>query len=197
VRIYFIGAHSTGKTTMARYVAENYGIPLLTEVARSLLAERELTMETLRSDLPVVDSFQKGIFFRQMEVEKGRDSFVSDRSFDNLAYAAQHSRVLREVLETPAARAYVERLRSEDVLIFFVRPVRSTMRNDGVREQVEWEGLQQIDGMVKFMLEMWGLRHFQISTGSMQERARFVDAIITGHAASGRPGKKGKRVRRV
>ena len=193
-RIYFIGAHSTGKTTMARYVADKYRIPLLTEVARSLLAERELSMETLRADLGVVDSFQKGIFMRQMEVEKGRDSFVSDRSFDNLAYAAQHSRVLREVLETREAQAYVDGLRSKDALIFFVRPVRSTMRNDGVREQVEWDGLQQIDGMIKFMLEMWGLRHFQISTGSMQERARFVDAIISSHADPGRPGRKGKRV---
>jgi hypothetical protein len=131
---------------------------------------------------------------RQMEVEKGRDSFVSDRSFDNLAYAAQHSRVLRDVLETREAKAYVEGLRSRDAVIFFVRPVRSTMRNDGVREQVEWDGLQQIDGMVKFMLEMWGLRYFQISTGSMQERARFVDAIISGHDG---PGPRGRRAKNV
>lgn len=184
MRVYFIGAHSTGKTTMARYVADAYGLPLLTEVARSLLAERELSMDTLRHDLKVVDSFQEGIFMRQMEVEKGKEDFVSDRSFDNLAYAAQHSRVLHRVLETTEVHAYVERLRSDDSLLFFVRPVQSTMRNDGVREQVEWDGLQQIDGMVKFMLEMWGLRYFQISTGSMQERARFVDAVISCHAPS-------------
>lgn len=184
MRIYFIGAHSTGKTTMARYVADAYRIPLLTEVARSMLAERELSMETLRSDLEVVDSFQKGIFFRQVQVERDRDSFVSDRSFDNLAYAAQHARVLRGVLETSEARAYVERLRKKDVVIFFVRPVKSTMQDDGIREQVVWDELNRIDGMVKFMLEMWGLRYFQISTGSMQERARFVDAVISCHAPS-------------
>jgi len=184
LHVYFIGAHSTGKTTMARYVASTYGLPLLTEVARSLLAERELSMDTLRHDLDVVDAFQEGIFMRQMEVERGKDDFVSDRSFDNLAYAAQHARVLRRVLETPEARSYVEGLRSDDTLLFFVRPVRSTMRNDGVREQVEWDELNRVDGMVKFMLEMWGLRYFQISTGSMQERARFVDAVISGHAPS-------------
>jgi hypothetical protein len=167
---------------MARYVADAYGLPLLTEVARLLLAERELTMETLRSDLKTVDSFQKGIFFRQIKEEAGKSSFVSDRSFDNLAYAAQHARVLREVLETPAFRSYVEKLRKKNVIIFFVRPVRSTMKDDGVREEVVWDELNRIDGMVKFMLEMWGLRYFQISTGSMQERARFVDAVISSHA---------------
>lgn len=181
MRIYFIGAHSTGKTTMARYVANRYGLPLLTEVARSILAERELSMETLRHNLDEVDSFQKEIFFRQVKEEVGKTSFVSDRSFDNLAYAAQHARVLRSVLETRDVRAYVSGLRKKDVVIFFVRPVQSTMQNDGVREQVEWDGLQQIDGMIKFMLEMWGLQYFQISTGSMQERARFVDAIVSSH----------------
>lgn len=193
MRIYFIGSHSTGKTTMARYVADAYRIPLLTEVARSMLAERELSMETLRSDLGVVDSFQKGIFFRQIKVEKDRDSFVSDRSFDNLAYAAQHARVLRDVLETQEARSYVEGLRKKDVIIFFVRPVQSTMQDDGIREQVVWDELNRIDGMVKFMLEMWGLQYFQISTGSMQERARFVDAVISSHSARPR-GRKDRHV---
>jgi adenylate kinase family enzyme len=193
-RIYFIGAHSTGKTTMARYVANRYGLPLLTEVARSILAERELSMDTLRHNLDEVDSFQKEIFFRQVKEEVGKASFVSDRSFDNLAYAAQHARVLRSVLETRHVRSYVESLRRKDAVIFFVRPVRSTMRNDGVREQVEWDGLQQIDGMVKFMLEMWGLRYFQISTGSMQERARFVDAIVSSHEDSGARERRTKNV---
>lgn len=167
---------------MASYVAKKYKMDLLTEVARSILAERELSMETLRHDLEVVDDFQRDIFLRQVRAEEGKESFVSDRSFDNLAYAAQHARVLRAVLETPEARSYVEKLRGKDVIIFFVRPVRSTMKDDGVREEVVWDELNRIDGMVKFMLEMWGLRYLQISTGSMQERARFVDAVISSHA---------------
>lgn len=167
---------------MARYVADTYNIPLLTEVARLILAERELSMDTLRHDLRVVDSFQKAIFLRQINEEIGRDSFVSDRSFDNLAYAGAHSRILRDILETQEAKEYIEKLRQNDVVIFFVRPVKSTMKDDGIREQVEWDELNRIDGAVKFMLEMWGLKHFQISTGSMQERARFVDAVISSHS---------------
>ena len=39
IRIYFVGAHATGKTTLARYVRDRYGLTLISEVARTLLAE--------------------------------------------------------------------------------------------------------------------------------------------------------------
>jgi adenylate kinase family enzyme len=38
MRIYFVGAHATGKTTMTRYVSRRYGLPMITEVARAVLA---------------------------------------------------------------------------------------------------------------------------------------------------------------
>src|SRR5512135_1443126 len=167
--VYFIGAHSTGKTTMARYVSRQTGLQLLPEVARMVLAERELSMGTLRSDLDVVDSFQKEIFHRQMEIERNCDNFVSDRSFDNLAYAAQHARVLRSILREKKFREYIERMRKPDVILFYIRPVRATLRNDGVREQIDWDELVRIDGAIKFMLEMWGLQYFMIYSASMQE----------------------------
>jgi Cdc6-like AAA superfamily ATPase len=178
MRVYFIGAHSTGKTTMARYVSRQTGLQLLPEVARMVLAERELSMETLRSDLDVVDSFQKEIFHRQMEIERNHDSFVSDRSFDNLAYAAQHARVLQSILQEKEFGEYLDRMRQPDVVLFYVRPVRATLRNDGIREQIDWDELVRIDGAIKFMLEMWGLQYFMIHSSSMQERARLVDAVL-------------------
>lgn len=180
MKVYFIGAHSTGKTTLSRYVARKYGIPLLPEVARLVLAERELSMDSLRMDLDVVDSFQKEIFVRQMATEKEVRAFVSDRCFDNLAYAAQHSTILKDILEMDSLSDYVERMRSPSVFIFFVRPSRATMREDGVREQVDWEEVLRIDAMIKFMLEMWGLRYFLVATPGMQERARLVDAVLSG-----------------
>jgi nicotinamide riboside kinase len=178
MRVYFIGSHSTGKTTIARYVADKYKIPLLNEVARQVLAERELSMDKLRCDMNGVDSFQKEVFLRQIKEEKERDNFVSDRSFDNLAYAAQHASVLREVLSDKRLGSYLDRLRQKDSYLFFVRPSKSTMINDGVREQVEWEGIVAIDAMVKFMLEMWDLRYMCLSSPNMQERVRTIDAVL-------------------
>jgi hypothetical protein len=51
--------------------------------------------------------------------------------------------------------------------------------NDGVRENVVWDDIIRIDSHIKFMLEMWGLRYFQISTPIMQERIRNVEAVIS------------------
>jgi len=179
MRVYFVGAHSTGKTTMARYTAHQYGLPLLTEVARLLLAEKELTLETLRSDIQAVNAYQRGILEKQLAEEEGKAHFVSDRSFDNLAYASQHATVLRQMLRDPNLEKYLDRLRSKDVAVFFIRPAASIMNNDGIREKVDWEARIRIAAMVKFMLEMWGIRYFQINTPSMQERIRFVDAVLS------------------
>lgn len=55
IRIYFVGAHSTGKTTLARWVRDQYGLPMISEVARGVLAEMEEQLDRLRSRLEVVD----------------------------------------------------------------------------------------------------------------------------------------------
>jgi hypothetical protein len=179
VKVFFIGSHSTGKTTMSRYVHAKYGLPLLPEVARLVLAERELSMKSLRMDLDVVDAFQQEIFSRQMEMERGLKEFVSDRCFDNLAYAAQHSTILQKIMATPGLEDYIKSMRDPESFVFFVRPSRDTLHEDGVREEIVWEEVLRIDAMVKFMLEMWNIRYFQISTPGMQERARLVDSVLS------------------
>ena len=45
MRIYFVGSHATGKTTMTRWVSRRYGLPMITEVARSVLAEKMLKLK--------------------------------------------------------------------------------------------------------------------------------------------------------
>ena len=186
MKVYFVGAHSTGKTTLARYVAKKHKLPILPEIARQVMTERETSMQSMRVDMDEVDSFQSTIFRRQLETEKefNHGEFVSDRGFDNLAYAAQHSNILRRVLESQEMIDYVSALRSDvHTIIFFVRPSKDTIYNDGVRD-TNWEGIVQIDAMVKFMLEAWGLKYFTIATSSMQERTRLVDAVIDARTVS-------------
>jgi nicotinamide riboside kinase len=179
MRVYFIGAHSTGKTTLARYVSGKYNIPMITEVARMILSERELHLDSLRTNLDIVDQYQSDIFFRQIDEESKQLSFVSDRSFDCLAYAAQHSRVLPKLLHCQELHTYLEILRSPESFIFFVRPSKATMKEDGIRESLTWDGVIAIDSMIKFMLEMWGLRYFQLPIDNMQERTKVIDSILS------------------
>lgn len=178
MRIYLAGSHSVGKSTLARYISEKYNLPMITEVARQILSENEYDLGSLRTDLDLVDSYQSEVFSRQIKEETKYNSFVSDRSFDNLAYAAQHSRVLKKILDSDELKNYVSSLNNEDVIIFFVRPSKATLKDDGVREKLNWDGIVAIDAMVKFLLEMFELPYFQINVDNMQERVRMVDAVL-------------------
>lgn len=181
MRVYFIGAHSTGKTTCTRYVSEKYKLPMITEVARQVLSEKELHLDSLRSDLDALDDYQSQVFFRQMEKESEYINYVSDRSFDGLAYAAQHSRILPKLIKSPQLETYLGLLRAPDSFIFFVRPTKATLKADGVRETLTWDGVVAIDAQIKFLLEMWEIRYFQINIENMQERVRLIDNILSLH----------------
>lgn len=179
MKIYFIGSHSVGKTTLARYVSEKYKLPMLTEAARAILSEKELNIDSLRYNLDIVDDYQVSVFNRQLSEESKLSHFVSDRSLiDCLAYTAQHSRRLSYLINSSEVNPYIDSLRASESVIFYVRPTKATLKNDGVREAINWDGIIAIDSYVKFMLEMWNLNYFQISMESMQERAKFVDSIL-------------------
>lgn len=179
MKVYFVGSHSTGKTTCARYVSEQYQVPMITEVARMILSEKELHVDSLRYNINLVDEYQEAIFHRQISEETKYETFVSDRSFDNLAYVAQHSRILSKLLHSQELHTYLETLRGQNSFIFYVRPTKATLKADGVRESLSWDGVLAIDANVKFLLEMFGLRYFQINMDNMQERVRFIDSILS------------------
>lgn len=179
MRIYFIGSHCSGKSTLARYVSETYKLPMITEVARMVLSEKELQLDTLRSNLDIVDDYQSNIFSRQLLEESKYSNFVSDRSLDCLAYAAQHSRTLHDSINSNEFKTYLGVLKDSESFIFFVRPTKATLKSDGVRESINWDSIVAIDAMVKFMLELVKLRYFQINTDNMQERVRLIDGILS------------------
>lgn len=181
MRVYFVGSHATGKTTLARWVSRTYGLPMITEVARSVLAELEISFEDLRVDMERVGEYQKRVFHRQKAMEQMEEQgFVSDRAFDNLAYAADNTTVLQEIVEQEGGRSLREYMKwVNDGVVFFIRPHKLLLREDGVRAGVDWESVLRIDGMVKLMLEQYGIRYLPIDTPSMQERVRAVEFVLT------------------
>ena len=179
MRAYLVGAHLVGKTTLARYISEKYKIPMLTEVARAVLAEMEVPLERLRTDIAVADDYQQRVFARQIEAEeRAGASYVSDRAFDNIAYAAEHARVTGKIVASVAFKQYVQKV-SQGV-VFYVRPHRSIEGVDGVREPYDWDAIVRIDGMVKLLLEMFEVPYFTLHSPSMQERVRVVDYVLQG-----------------
>lgn len=178
-RVYIAGSHSTGKTTLARWISKTFGLPLVTEVARAVLAEQEIPLATLRVDLDRVRAFQREVFRRQSIAEdEAGESFVSDRAFDNLAYAAHHTLALKEIWTAEHAASYAERLKRKGSIVFFVRPRRELLAEDGTRESPVWEEIIRIDGMVKLLLELHDIDYVTVDTLSMMERARTVQTVL-------------------
>ncbi len=177
VRIYLVGSHSTGKTTLARWIRDHYGLPMISEVARGVLAELESHLDQIRSNLDVVDRYQIKVFERQIAAEREQAaSFVSDRAFCNLAYAAHHSTVLARLCAQPSFLEYMNSVR--EGIVFFVRPHRELLSEDGVRASVAWEEVVRIDGMVKLLLEMHAVPYIPCESLSMQERVRLIERVL-------------------
>lgn len=180
MKVYMVGSHSIGKSTLAKYVSEKYKLPLISEVARMILSERELNINSLRYDMQLVDNYQSEVFDRQLLEENKYDSFTSDRCLlDTIAYSSQHARILSKLLNSQELHTYLETLRSSSSFIFHVRPTKATLKADGVRENLSWDGILAIDSKIHFLLEMYDLRYFEINNESMQSRVRLIDSVLS------------------
>ena len=176
-RIYFVGAHSTGKTTMARWVRDRFGLPMIAEVARGVLSEMEAQLDSLRSNVELVNHYQSEVYLRQISSEMQQEgSFVSDRAFCNLAYAAHHATILGQIAKDERLKTYMQSLTGG--IVFYLRPHRELLCDDGVRAGVSWEEVLRIDGMVKFMLEFFEIPYIPVESLSMQERTRLIDRVL-------------------
>jgi hypothetical protein len=144
-----------------------------------VLSEQEMQIDTLRYDLDLTDKYQQQVFDRQIAEEQKHSSFVSDRSvIDVLAYSAQHARILPQLVQNSAMKSRLSILREPGSLLFFVKPSHATLKADGVRESLNWDGVVAIDAMIKFMFNMWDLPFIQINMDNMQERINLVDNTI-------------------
>jgi len=189
MRIYFVGSHATGKTTLCRYISRRYGLPMISEVARAVLAEMEASFDALRTDMDLVAEYQTQVFARQVAVEKLHEGhFVSDRAFCNLAYAAEHTTIVADLMASQQFADYMKWV-SQGV-VFFLRPHPSLLKEDGVRAGVTWDSVLRIDGMIKLLLEQHRIAYLPIESVSMQERVRASEFVLgrAGLEPQVRPG---------
>ena len=131
----------------------------------------------MRTDIDLVADYQERVFARQVAVEhlhEGR--FVSDRAFDNLAYAAEHTTQVATMMGDQRFADYMKWVSGGTV--FFLRPHQSLLRDDGVRAGVTWESVLRIDGMIKLLLEQHRVSYLPIESVSMQERVRAVEFVL-------------------
>ena len=133
--------------------------------------------DKLRTDLDAVTRFQKNVFHAQIRAVQGVERYVSDRAFDNVAYAAENAAVAQPLRwRSPArCRRYVRGIadtvrRCEGAV--FRSAWGCTPARDGVRAEGDLDeaGVLLIDGMVKLLLELGDVPYVPIRTTTFQER---------------------------
>jgi dephospho-CoA kinase len=180
MKIYLTGSHATGKSTLCRYISNTYNLYMLPETARSVLSERELQIDSLRADINLADSYQQEVFNRQIAEEENYDNFVSDRSaVDCVVYSFAHSRIGHRLVADKRFKHYLEKLKDNKSIVFLVRPSKATLKDDGVRETINWDSIVSIDAQIKLLLELYEIRYFQINTDNMSDRIKQVNYVIS------------------
>lgn len=88
ISIAFCGTHGSGKTTLAKAVAEKLGLPFVGSIARSILQREGISYKMLIKDFWALCDFQRECFERALLLEA---PFVTDRSiYDMMAYSVLH-----------------------------------------------------------------------------------------------------------
>ena len=151
LRIYFAGSHGAGKSTLVRWVARRYGLPMIHEVARAELTKREAELPALRVDTDLVSEYQSDVFNGQIAAE-------------------------RELWESEECRAYVASLRQPDALVFLVQPHASRVSADAHRpaQDADARVILRIDGMVQLLFELAGIPYIPIGSDTVQQRQRQI-----------------------
>lgn len=88
LHVYFVGASGVGKSTLARHVAQEWKLPLLSGATRQAAQAMGGFPGHLPEDLGVANAFQKAVWAAQVALESphwspGGEGFVSDRGFES------------------------------------------------------------------------------------------------------------------
>ncbi len=177
-KVYFVGAQCTGKTTLAEYVRDKYNISMVTEVVRNIIKEKDTDLAEMRADIADISRLQSEIARKQYSEEKNTEiPYVSDRAFDYLAYTGMYAYNLNILRCQTIVEDYIP-YTADNSIFFFCRPQKQFIEDDGFRKNLSWENINQIDGMIKFMLEMYDINYVNLDTYYTNERIRTVDAVL-------------------
>ena len=189
MRVYFNGSFCNGKTSLKNWVSKAYGLKMIPEIARTVLAEREITtkeqLAKLRSDTELLYIIQREIIERQYKEESllGRD-FSACRGIDSVAFLIEFCQP-KHVLDftvSPLFRDYVTWLRKDDVVTFLVKPEKSLLSQDALRDS-DWDLSLKIYGCVSTLLRTNGISYHLISDPNMSERQNNISNIISSLGA--------------
>jgi len=172
MKIGFTGTHGTGKSTLAKRVAEEYSLPLITGITRQLQEKGYPINEqgTLESQMCIASA--------QLASEIAAATFVSDRTFiDQLAYATINGlpKEYLDLLRILTCRSLI------DYDIIFYIPIQSFILEDDKIRSTDSAYRKAIDLQIQTLLkELLDDRMYIKVSGGFDKEFKEISKILKG-----------------
>lgn len=179
IRIAFAGASGTGKSTLAQFVSEHYGVPVNPVGSRSVAAEMGFTSPYDVDQAGKRSEFQHRLLRAKVTWEAERESFVTDRSTcDQLLYWMLHD--VRSVGDASLDLVKVGMLRYTHVAYCPVDRFRSR-EADAARVTDETYHAVYDAALIGLLAKYTETsRLWELKSGDLEERKDEVLAMIKG-----------------
>lgn len=170
------GAQGVGKSTLAKRLAEELGLPLITKQARK--AARTLGLDKLpnpRTEVALSNAFQNLCLHYQLQEESKYPSFISDRTtIDNALYYLMNNAFHAEPADNMLYYQKCTENTSRYSLLVYI-PIEFELKDDGFRDNNRFRQ-QEADFLIKGLLETMN-PYYVIARGTVEER---VKAVLRG-----------------
>jgi predicted ATPase len=180
MRIALCGASGTGKTTLAKWLSEQYGFKLNPVGSRSVSKAMGFDKSYDVDKAGKRTEFQRRLLIEKTTWERDHDSFVTDRTtLDNLAYTTMHaasdvdSETLNQVLKGMRRYTHVIYCPSEVFLNVAGDPNRVSDMTYHTLYDALLFGL-----LLKYMDEHTTVHWLELKVEGKEERRKWVEAFI-------------------
>jgi len=167
------GAQGVGKSTLAKRLAEELNLPLITEQARK--AAGALGLDKLpnpRTEVALSNAFQNLCLHYQIEEENKYPSFISDRTtIDNALYYLMNNAFHGEPADNILYyQKCIENAKRYNLLVYI--PIEFELKDDGFRDNNRFRQ-QEADFLIKGLLETMN-PYYVIARGTVEKRVSTV-----------------------
>lgn len=178
MKLIFVGAQGTGKSTILNYYKEN-GWNCITEVVRNLSKQGVKINEMGDCE------GQQAIYNTYKELFSKNSNFISDRGLvDVCAYTGYlHCRNRSEETEklfTEQIMGILEFNEENKDVKYFYFPIEFPVVDDGVRSVDEFFR-EEVDGYIKVILNNLNIDYIEV-TGTVEERIKIIDEYIASQS---------------